>query len=100
MSQAKIYVGNLSYDATSDDLENFFAKFGEITDVKLIIDRETNRSKGFGFITFATQDSAQAAIENTNGFDFMGRKLRVNSANDKGGSGGGQRRQYQGQNQY
>ncbi len=93
MSQTKIYVGNLSYDCSSNDLEGYFGQFGEITEVKLIIDRETQRSKGFGFITFASTEATQTAIDQANNAEFMGRKLRVNIANDNpprgGGRGGG-----------
>lgn len=85
MSQSKIYVGNLSYDATDADIETYFAQFGTITDVKMISDRETGRSKGFGFVSFDSADAAQAAIESANNTEFMGRKLRVNIANDNGG---------------
>lgn len=88
MSNSKIYVGSLSYDVTSEDLETRFKPYGEITDVKLIIDRETNRSKGFAFITYADPQDAQKALEAENGQEFQGRNMRVNIARENGGSRG------------
>lgn len=90
MSNSKIYVGSLSYDASSEDLQDFFGKFGEIADVKLIIDREKNRSKGFAFITFADQSGAQAALA-ADGEEMMGRKIRVNLAREDNDRAGGDR---------
>lgn len=88
MSQSKIYVGNLSYDATQDDLHDFFSQYGEITETKLISDRETGRSKGFAFITYADAAHAQEALA-ANGTELMGRTLKVNEARE--GQGGGRR---------
>ncbi len=92
MSNSKIYVGSLSYDVTSDDLQDFFGQYGEIAEVKLIIDRETNRSKGFAFITYADQQGAQDAL-GADGEEMQGRKIRVNMAREdgdrRGGGGGG-----------
>ncbi len=91
MSQNKVYVGNLSYDVSSADLEQFFSQYGEITESKLITDRDTGRSKGFAFITFATDAAAQASLA-ADGQEQNGRKLRVNLARDeqrRGGGGGG-----------
>ena len=96
-SQAKIYVGNLPYSTDNDDLESHFKQYGEISEVKLIMDRETGRSKGFAFITFADQQSAQASLA-SNETEFQGRKIKVNIAKDDntrssgGGAGGGFRR--------
>ena len=92
MSQSKIYVGSLSYDVTSDDLESFFGQYGEIQEAKLIMDRETGRSKGFAFITFVDQQSAQDSLA-ADGTELQGRKIRVNIARDdnrrrSGGAGG------------
>ncbi len=95
MSQPKIYVGNLSYNVTADHLNDFFVQFGEINEVKLISDRETGRSKGFAFITFANQQSADKAVEEADGTEFEGRRLKVNIAKDdarrSGGAGAGGR---------
>ena len=92
MSQAKIYVGNLSYSTTQDDLEDKFSQFGEIAEVKLITDFQTGRSKGFAFITFAEDSSAQEAVS-LNETDLDGRNIRVSIAKeDNRRSGGGNRR--------
>lgn len=97
MSQNKVYVGNLSYDVGSTDLEEHFAKYGEITEAKLITDRDTGRSKGFAFITFADDSAAQAAVDGSNDVELDGRKMRVNLARDdrrSDGGGGGSRGGY------
>jgi len=76
-----IYVGNLAYSLTEDELANEFAKFGEVTSAKIIVDRENNdRSKGFGFIEMSDDAAAQKAIEELNGKEVAGRNLRVNEA--------------------
>jgi RNA recognition motif-containing protein len=90
----KLYVGNLSYNTTEDGLRNLFSSFGTVASAKIIFDRETGNSKGFGFIEMGSDDEASAAITGTNGKDFEGRQLRVNEAMDKprrdrGGYGGG-----------
>lgn len=92
MSQSKIYVGNLPYSVTEQDLNEMFAKFGAIKQVNLIIDRETRRSKGFAFVTFEAADAAQASLQVDN-TEIDGRKIRVNLAKEDGGarSGGGGR---------
>lgn len=90
MSQTKIYVGNLSYDTNTEDLQGFFAGYGDIAEAIVITDRDTGRSRGFGFVNFADQQFAQAALE-ANGAEFMGRKLRVNLAEEDGRRGGGNR---------
>ena len=79
----KPYVGNLSYNTTEDGLRNFFASYGNVVSVKIIFDRESGNSKGFGFIEMGTDDEANAAIAGTNGAEFEGRQLRVNEAMDK-----------------
>ena len=88
MSQAKIYVGNLSYNTTEDELRDFFTQFGSIQDIKLIIDFATGRSKGFCFITYETTQDCESAIEKSNGFELDGRKLKVNIARDDNRTGG------------
>ena len=75
-----IYVGNLSYGMTDADLEAVFAEFGDVTSCKIIMDRETGRSKGFGFVEMGTQDAGQAAIAELDGKDINGRNIKVNEA--------------------
>jgi len=75
-----IYVGNLSYRMEDKDLEEVFAKFGEVKSAKVIMDRETGRSKGFGFVEMHNRDSGNDAIEALNGNECQGRTLRVNEA--------------------
>ena len=76
----KLYVGNLSYTVTTDDLKQLFAGAGSVTDAVVIVDRQTNRSKGFGFVTMASQEEMNKAVEMFNEKDFQGRNLRVNPA--------------------
>ena len=78
----KLYVGNLSYDANEQDLEDLFKEFGDITSVRLIKDRETGRSKGFAFVEFANDSAAQAALK-LDGKELKDRQLKVNVARDK-----------------
>ena len=75
-----IYAGNLNYSITEEDLEQVFAKYGEISSVKIIRDKYTDQSKGFGFIEMANDDEAQRAIDELNGTEVKGRELRVNQA--------------------
>ena len=87
-----IYVGNLSFDETEASLETAFAAHGEVTSARIITDRETGRSRGFGFVEMSDQAQAQAAIAALNGTNVNGRDLTVNEARpreDRGGSGGG-----------
>ena len=92
----KLYVGNLSYQMTDADLEATFASFGAVSSAKIITDRETNRSKGFGFVEFDNKSEAEAAIEGLNGKEISGRSLVVNEARPPkprtGGAGGGRGR--------
>jgi len=89
----KLYVGNLSYKTSEDGLKNFFAGFGTVESVKIISDRETGNSKGFGFVEMSSDEEASKAINEANGVDFEGRQIRVNIAQDKprrdGPRGGG-----------
>lgn len=90
--ESKLYVGNLSYNVTEDQLRELFSQAGQIKDVALITDRQTGRSKGFGFVEFATQEEAQKAIEMFNNHELDGRPLTVNIARpreERGGGGGG-----------
>jgi RNA recognition motif-containing protein len=92
-----IYVGNLPYSATEEDVTGLFAAHGPVERVKIITDRETGRSKGFAFVTLGDQSQLNAAIEALNGYDYQGRALRVNASEPKefkpgGGGGGGDRR--------
>ncbi len=75
-----IYVGNLPYQAEDMELENLFAAHGNVDSVKIIMDRETGRSKGFGFVTMSNEDEAKAAIQTLEGAEFLGRNLKVNEA--------------------
>lgn len=87
----KLYVGNLSFKTTSDDLRDYFSQAGEVESASVIEDRETGRSRGFGFVEMATSEGAAAAIEQFNGKDLNGRNLTVNEARpktDRGGGGG------------
>ena len=90
-----LYVGNLSFRTTDDDLAQLFGQFGQVVSAKVIIDRETNRPRGFGFVEMAQAEEAQKAIEGLDQKDFMGRTLKVNLAKPRedrprrGGGGGG-----------
>jgi len=107
----KLYVGNLSFRTTSEELRELFAQAGTVESVSVIEDRETGRSRGFGFVEMATAEEAAAAIEQFNGKDLGGRNLTVNEAKPKtersggggyrggyggGGGGGGRDRDYGG----
>jgi RNA recognition motif-containing protein len=90
MEQSKLYVGNLPFSVNEDQVRSTFAQYGEISQLNLIMDRDTGRPKGFGFITFVSPQAAQKALAH-NGKDLGGRPLRVNIATEKprtGGSGG------------
>jgi len=84
-----IYVGNLAYSVTGDDLRAAFEAFGEVSSANVINDRETGRSKGFGFVEMTSAEAAKAAIEAINGQDIQGREVRVNEAQPRTGGGGG-----------
>ncbi len=102
MHSTKLYVGNLSFKTTSEELRAHFEQFGAVTDVYIAMDRETGRPRGFAFVTMGTGDEAKLAAEKTNGVDLGGRALTVNEARPKedrpagGGFGGGPRRSFGG----
>ena len=87
----KLYVGNLTYETTASDLESLFGQFGSVQSAQVIADRDTGRSKGFGFVEMGSDSEAQAAIADLNGKEVDGRSLTVNEARPKpdGGGGGG-----------
>ena len=75
-----LYVGNLPFSTTTDDLESLFTQYGEVTSAHVITDRETGRSRGFGFVEMGSSEAAESAISALNGNDFNGRQLTVNVA--------------------
>jgi len=88
----KLYVGNLAFQTSSDDLQQLFSQAGTVESASVVEDRETGRSRGFGFVEMATSEDGQKAIEQFNGKEFNGRNLNVNEARpreDRGGRGGG-----------
>src|SRR5262245_55056248 len=85
----RLYVGNLPYSVTSDELQEMFGQHGNVTSAQVVSDRETGRSKGFGFVEMSTDEEATSAIENLNGKDMGGRSLTVNEARPKEERGGG-----------
>ena len=102
----RLFVGNLSFDTTENDLQDAFAAFGSVTEANLMMDRITSRSRGFAFVTMSTPEEAQKAIDAMNGKDMGGRNITVNIARPReerpaggrreygGGSGGGGRGRY------
>lgn len=94
----KLFVGSLAYSTTDQELEEFFASVGQVTSAKVIVDRDTNRSKGFGFVEMSNDDEAKAAIDQLNGKELSGRTISVSEARPReerrpsyGGGGGGGR---------
>jgi len=81
--QNRLYVGNLSYDTTKDALHSCFAECGEVVDTHLVMDRESGRARGFGFVTMKTDAEASNAVQQLNGAMFEGRALRVNIAEER-----------------
>jgi len=85
----KLFVGGLSWDTTDDGLRQAFASYGEITETTVITGRDTGRSRGFGFVTFAQDDDAKTAISKMDGTSLDGKTLKVNEAQEKSPRGGG-----------
>lgn len=105
----KLYVGNLSYKVSSSDLEQLLSQYGQVQSAEVIVDRDSGRSKGFGFVEMSTDEEAQAAIAGLNGNEHEGRALTVNEARPReprngggfgGGGGRGGRGGYGGRGQY
>ena len=96
----KLFVGNLSFNTTENALQDMFAEFGTVTEANLMMDRATNRPRGFGFVTMSTEEEAQKAIAAMNGVELDGRAITVNIARPRedrpAGGGGGGRREYGG----
>ena len=98
----KLFVGNLSFKTTENELQDAFAAFGTVTETNLMMDRMTNRPRGFGFVTMSSPEEAEKAIEGMNGKEIDGRALTVNIARPRedrppgGGGGGGGRREFGG----
>ncbi len=90
-----IYVGNIAFEVSENDLSELFGGYGEVTSAKIVIDRMTGKSRGFGFIEMTDDTAGATAVAETNGKDFHGRSLRVNEArprdDNRGGGGGGGR---------
>ncbi|HET7625279.1 MAG TPA: RNA-binding protein [Verrucomicrobiae bacterium] len=98
----KLFVGNLSFNTTENDLQDAFAAFGTVTEANLMMDRMTNRPRGFGFVTMSSPEEAQKAIDGLNGKELDGRALTVNIARprEERAGGGGGRREFGGRNRY
>ena len=88
---SKLFVGSLSFDVTQNDLQDLFATFGPVTEVSLVTDHSTGRSRGFAFVTMATPEGAKAAIEGSAGKDLKGRAIKVDEARPREEGGGGGR---------
>lgn len=84
----RLYVGNLAWTVTDQDLEDTFAEAGKVENAQVIMDRATNRSRGFGFVEMATDEAADAAVTKLNGREIKGRAIRVNEAQARTGGGG------------
>ena len=79
----KLFVGGLSWDTSDDGLRTAFEKYGSITEAKVILDRDTGRSRGFGFVSFSEDDAATKAVQEMNGAELDGRNIRVDEANER-----------------
>jgi cold-inducible RNA-binding protein len=91
MSNKKLFVGGISWDSTEDSLREAFSKFGPVESVKIVTDRDTGKSRGFGFVEYADADDAKEAMDSLNDTFVDGRKIRVNEATDKRPRSGGNR---------
>jgi RNA recognition motif-containing protein len=87
----RLYVGNLAWTVTDQDLQDAFSEAGDVDSSQVIMDRATNRSRGFGFVEMATEEGADAAIKRLNGREIKGRPIKVNEAQARTGGGGGSR---------
>ena len=87
----RLYVGNLAFHTTEDTLTRVFSECGTVVEAKLVLDRESGRSRGFGFVSMSTEEEASRTIEQLNGSDLDGRALKVNIAEEKGARSGGGR---------
>ncbi len=96
MSENKLYVGNLSFNTTDEQLAQIFGEYGQVARASIVTDRETGRSRGFAFVEMTTGEEANAAIEGLNGQMIEGRTLTVNIARPREGGGGGPRRSFGG----
>src|SRR5262245_11740679 len=85
----RLFVGNLSYGATEADLRDLFGEIGSVADAKIVMDRDTGRPRGFGFVEMSSDDEARRAIAELNGRDLGGRAINVNEAQERQGGGGG-----------
>ena len=92
----KMYVGNLPFQTTSDELQELFSNYGEVTDIHMPMDRESGRPRGFAFVTMSSKDEMIAAIKGLDGEDLGGRPLRINEAQPREERGGGNRGGYGG----
>ena len=89
MSNNKLFIGGLSWDTTDHELREAFERFGSVTEAKVVTDRDTGRSRGFGFVSFEAADQAQSAVQEMDGADLDGRAIRVSEARERSGGGGG-----------
>lgn len=89
MASSKLFIGGLAWGTDEKTLRDAFAGFGEVTDVRIITDRDTGRSRGFGFVSFNSEGEAQAALQEMDGRDLAGRTIRVDYATDRAAGGGG-----------
>ena len=92
----RIYVGNLPFSASSDDVQTLFEQYGSVTEVHLVTDRQTGQPRGFGFVEMEVDEDAEKAIDELNNKDFQGRNLKVNEARPRENRGGGGRGGYGG----
>jgi len=100
---SKLFVGNLSFNTTENDLQDAFAAFGTVTETNLMVDRMTSRPRGFGFVTMSSDEEAQKAVDGLNGRELDGRNLTVNIARpreERAGGGSGRRREFSGGRRY